>query len=139
LHSTLVPDTFLTFVALTIWTGSTGSFWNATCLPICNAVLCFMHSVHIGPAPSYLAAMLRFGPFARHRFFTAPSPTPSTALRNNSTLYRGIRLWNSLPSPVKTFRSRNLTAFKQEVVRFLVALDSASNTRRDQHHHHQLY
>jgi hypothetical protein len=63
-------------------------------------------------APSYLGSILRFGPSARHRFFTTPSPTPSTALRNNSTLYRGIRLWNSLPSTVRTFRSRNLTAFK---------------------------
>jgi hypothetical protein len=97
----------------------------------------FIHRIFLGPTPVYLSSYLRFGPSPRLRFFITPSPVPSTSLRGNSTIYRGIRLWNSLPSTVKSHR--NISRFQAEVRRHLAGLDAAAGTRRGHHHHHQMY
>jgi hypothetical protein len=52
----------------------------------------FVHSVSLSARPAYLSSYLRTGSTLRQRFFLAPRPIPSTALRNDSTIYRGIRL-----------------------------------------------
>jgi hypothetical protein len=43
---------------------------------------CFIHKIGLIEAPSYLSSLL------------VPRPAPSTSLRGNSTVHRGIRLWN---------------------------------------------
>jgi hypothetical protein len=73
-------------------------------------------------APSYLSSLLGLGRFSRHRFITVPRPSPSTSLRGDATVYRGIRLWNVLPSPAKSFRAMSM--FKREAGQFLSALEA---------------
>jgi hypothetical protein len=63
---------------------------------------CFIHRIHLSASPPYLAALLRFDSLARHRQFVAPRPTPTTSKRSDSTIYRGIRLWNFLPASVRS-------------------------------------
>jgi hypothetical protein len=61
-------------------------------------------------------------------------PAPSTAsLCDDSTIYRGIRLWNVLPSAAKS--GRGMSIFRQEAGQFL----SASSHIHRPHQHHQLY
>jgi hypothetical protein len=60
----------------------------------------FIHKIVIVGAPDYLNSRLVFGRSPRHRFLVIPNPVPFTSLRGDSTLYRGIRLWNVLPSPL---------------------------------------
>jgi hypothetical protein len=59
----------------------------------------------------------------------------STSLRGDSTVYRGIRLWNVLPSAANS--CRGMSMFKREARRLLSASEASSRTYRP-HQHHQL-
>jgi hypothetical protein len=62
---------------------------------------------------------------------------PSTAsLRGDSTVYRGIRLWNVLPSVAKS--GRGISIFRQEAEQFLSVSEESLRIHRP-HQHHQLY
>jgi hypothetical protein len=97
----------------------------------------FKHRIHLSSMPPYLSSNLRFGPAFRYRTFIVPRPVPRTSLRNDSTIYRGIRLCNYLPSIAKQSRSTSL--FKREAERYLGELVELSRSLRQRHHHHQLY
>jgi retron-type reverse transcriptase len=97
----------------------------------------FIHRISLYSAPPYLSAYLRFGPSPRHRLFVMPTPVPRTSLRGDSTVYRGLRLWNFLPPAAKQCRS--IESFKREAGRFLGELAELSRPLRHQHHHHQIY
>jgi hypothetical protein len=97
----------------------------------------FIHRIHLSSMPPYLSSYLRFGPSSRHRTFVVPRPVPRTSLRNDSTIYRGIRLWNYLPSIAK--QSRSISLFKREAERYLGELAELSRPLRQRHHHHQIY
>jgi hypothetical protein len=75
-----------------------------------------VHRVHLSSMPPYLSSYLRFGPPSRHRSFTVPRLVPRTALFNDSTIYRGIRLWNYLPPIAKQIQS--IFLFKREAERY---------------------
>jgi hypothetical protein len=94
----------------------------------------FIHRVHLSSVPAYLGSHLRLGSSLRHRLFVAPGPTPITSMRNNSTIFRGIRLWNCLPAIAK--ESRSISRFKREAEQFLVGLAESTHSRRHHHHHH---
>jgi hypothetical protein len=96
----------------------------------------FIHKIVTVGAPDYLRSRLVLGRSTRHRFLVMPSPVPVTSLRGDSALYRGIRLWNVLPSAAKS--SFSIGTFKREAKRFLTTADSTNLTHRP-HHHHQLY
>jgi hypothetical protein len=55
---------------------------------------CFINKIGLVGALSYLSSLLVLGRFSRHRLITVQRPAPSTSLRGDSTVYRGIRLWN---------------------------------------------
>jgi hypothetical protein len=97
---------------------------------------CFIHKIGLVGAPSYLSSLLVLGRSSRHRFITVPRPAPSTSLRGDSTVYRGIRLWNVLPSAAKS--CRGMSMFKREAGQFLSAPEASSRIHRP-HQHHQLY
>jgi hypothetical protein len=80
---------------------------------------CFIHRISLVGAPSYLCSLLVLGRSSRHRFITVSCPALSTSLRGESTVYRGIRLWNVLPSAAKS--CRGMSVFRQEVGQFLTA------------------
>jgi hypothetical protein len=58
---------------------------------------CFIRKIGLAGAPSYLSSLLVLHS-SRHRFITVQRLAPSTSLRGDSFVYRGIRLWNVLPS-----------------------------------------
>jgi hypothetical protein len=97
----------------------------------------FILRTHLYSAPAYLSSYLNFGLIPRHRLFSAPEPIPSTSLRNDSTIYRGIRLWNTLPAAAK--ESRSIIQFKREAGKYLGELAAARRTQGQQHQHHQTY
>jgi hypothetical protein len=95
----------------------------------------FMHKIVIVGPPDYLSSRLVLGRPPRHRFLVIPNPVPGTSLRGDSALYRGIRLWNVLPSAARS--SFSIGTFKQEAKRSLTTTDLSNHTHRP--HHHQLY
>ena len=99
----------------------------------------FIHRVYLLSAPVYLSSYLNLGISSRHRLFSAPGPIPRTSLRNDSTIYRGIRLWNFLPAAAK--ESRTISSFKKEAERYLSGLSAADRIQglQNHRHHHQTY
>jgi hypothetical protein len=97
---------------------------------------CFILKIGLVAAPSYLSSLLVLGRSSRHRFITVPRPAPSTRLRGDSTVYRGIRLWNVLPAAAKF--CRGMSMFKRETGQFLSVPEASSRIHRP-HQNHQLY
>jgi hypothetical protein len=58
-------------------------------------------------------------------FITVPRMAPSTSLRGDSTVYRGIRLWNVLPSAAKS--GRGMSMFRRKAEQFLSASELLVN------------
>jgi hypothetical protein len=73
---------------------------------------CFIHKIGLVGMPFYLSFLLVLGRSSRHRFVKVPRPVPSTCLRNDSTVYRCICLWNVLPSAAKS--CRGMSMFRRE-------------------------
>jgi hypothetical protein len=96
-------------------------------------VACFIHKIGLVGAPSYLSSLLVLGRSSRHMFITVPRPDPSTSLRGDSTVYRGIRLWNVLPSVAKS--CRGMSMFRRQAGQLLSASEASSRIYRP----HQLF
>jgi hypothetical protein len=96
----------------------------------------FIHKIVIVGAPNYQSSRLVLGRSPRHRFLVILNPVPFTILIGDSALYRGIRLWNVLPSAANSFFS--IGTVREEAKRCLTTVDSSNHIHRF-HHHHQLY
>jgi hypothetical protein len=79
----------------------------------------FIHWISLVEATSYLSSLLVLGRSSRHRFITVSCPASSNSQHRDSNVYRGIRLWNVLPSAAKSYRG--MSVFRQEVGQFLTA------------------
>jgi hypothetical protein len=76
---------------------------------------CTLFEIRISGTSDYLGSRLVF--------LVIPNPIPVTSLRGDSALYRGIRLWNVLPSAAKS--SFSIGNFRREAKRFLTTVDSS--------------
>jgi hypothetical protein len=80
---------------------------------------CFIHKIGLVGASSYFSSLLVLGRSKRQRFITMPCSDPSFILRGDSTVYRGLQLWNELPSTAKS--CRGMSMFWREAGQFLSA------------------
>jgi hypothetical protein len=77
---------------------------------------CIIHKIDLVGAPSYLSSILVFGRSSRHRFIIVTRPVPLTGISGDLIVYRGIRLWNVLPSAAKS--CRGMSMFRREAGQF---------------------